>query len=138
MGRFGTYLLPMPYPEGCPVHPAYPAGHAAFIGASVTVLKAFFRESLVIPAPVVATDDGLALEPYSGPPLTVGAELNKLAANVALGRDTAGVHWRTDGVEGMNLGEAVAIGVLTDLRATYTETFGGFSLTRFDGTTIAI
>jgi hypothetical protein len=23
-----TYLLPMPYPEGCPVHPWYPAAHA--------------------------------------------------------------------------------------------------------------
>ena len=53
-------------------------------------------------------------------------------------RDTAGVHWRTDGVEGLRLGEAVAIGVLRDLKATFTETFGGFSLTRFDGVTVTI
>ncbi|MFW5435355.1 hypothetical protein, partial [Paenibacillus apiarius] len=26
---------------------------------------------------------------------TIGGELNKLAANIALGRDTAGVHWRS-------------------------------------------
>jgi hypothetical protein len=65
-------------------------------------------------------------------------ELNKLAANVALGRDTAGVHWRSDGIEGLNLGEAVAVGVLEDLRATYTEEFGGFSLTKFDGTTMTL
>jgi hypothetical protein len=64
--------------------------------------------------------------------------LNKLAANIALGRDTAGVHWRSDGIEGLKLGETVAIGLLTDLSATYTEDFGGFSLTKFDGTTIAI
>ena len=44
--------------------------------------------------------------------------LNKLAANLALGRDIAGVHWRSDGREGLKLGEAVAVGHLTDLRAT--------------------
>jgi hypothetical protein len=134
----GTYMLPMAYPEGCPTHPAYPAGHACFIGATVTILKAFFKESFVIPSPVVASADGLTLLPYSGPALTVGGELDKLAANVALGRDTAGVHWRTDGVEGLNLGEAVAIGVLEDMKATYHEAFAGFSLTKFDGTTVTI
>jgi hypothetical protein len=36
----------------------------------------------------------------------------KLASNIALGRDTAGVHWRSDGIEGLKLGEAVAIGIL--------------------------
>ena len=86
----------------------------------------------------MASPDGLSLLPYAGPGLTVGGELNKLAANIALGRDTAGVHWRTDGIEGLNLGEAVAIGVLRDVRTTLTEEFGGFSLTRFDGTTVRI
>jgi hypothetical protein len=38
----------------------------------------------------------------------------------------------------MRVGEAVAIGVMKDLRATTNERFGGFSLTRFDGTTITI
>ncbi len=36
------------------------------------------------------------------------------------------------------LGEAVAIGILTDLRATYNEDFPGFTLTRFDGSTIVV
>jgi membrane-associated phospholipid phosphatase len=135
---YGSYLLPMAYPEGAPTHPAYPAGHAAIAGACATVLKAFFDESFVIPHPVVASPDGLALAPYRGADLTVGGELNKLASNIALGRDAAGVHWRSDGVEGLKLGEAVAIGLLTDLRATYSEDFDGFSLTRFDGTRITI
>jgi hypothetical protein len=39
---YGTYLLPLAYPEGSPTHPAYPAGHAAIAGACATVLKAFF------------------------------------------------------------------------------------------------
>jgi membrane-associated phospholipid phosphatase len=134
----GTHLLPQAYPEGCPTHPAYPAGHATFAGACVTVLKAFFLESFVIPSPVEASADGLSLNPYGGGPLTVGDELNKLAANIALGRDTAGVHWRTDGIEGLLLGEAVAIAALRDLRTTLTEPFTGFSLTRFDGTTVRI
>lgn len=135
---YGSYLLPMAYPEGAPTHPAYPAGHAVIAGACTTVLKAFFHESFVIPNPVVASSDGLTLVPYKGADLTVGGELNKLASNIALGRDIAGVHWRSDGIEGLKLGEAVAIGLLTDLRATYSEDFGGFSLTRFDGTTLTI
>ena len=40
--------------------------------------------------------------------------------------------------EGMNLGEAVAIGILQDYSATYQEVFEGFSLTKFDGTKITI
>jgi len=135
---YGTYLLPMAYPEGAPTHPAYPAGHAAIAGACATVLKFFFNESFVLPNPVVASADGLALVPHREAALTVGGELNKLAANIALGRDMAGVHWRSDGVEGLKLGEAVAIGLLTDLSATYSEDFGGFSLTKFDGTAITI
>ncbi len=136
--RFGTYLLPMAYPEGCPTHAAYPAGHACIIGAGVTVLKAFFNELFIIPDPVVASSDGLSLIPYSGAPLTIGGELNKLASNISLGRDTAGVHWRSDGSEGLKLGEAVAIGILQDYKETFNEKFNGFSLTKFDGTTITI
>jgi hypothetical protein len=134
----GTYLLPMAYPEGAPLHPAYPAGYAAIAGACTTVLKAFFKESFVMPNPVVASADGLSLLPYRGPDLTVGGELHKLASNIALGRDAAGVHWRSDGIEGIKLGEAVALGILRDLRATYHEDFQGFSLTTFAGTLITI
>lgn len=65
-------------------------------------------------------------------------DVNKLASNIALGRDTAGVHWRSDAIAGMKLGEAVAIGILRDVRSTYHEDFQGFSRTTFDGTTITI
>ncbi len=136
--EYGTYLLPQAYPEGCPTHPAYPAGHAAIVGASITILKAFFKESFILPNPVIPSADGLALLPYSGPPLTVGGELNKLAANICMGRDFAGIHWRSDGTEGMKLGEDVAIGILQDYRNTYNEDFMEFSFTKFDGTAITI
>ncbi|PLS04257.1 vanadium-dependent haloperoxidase [Neobacillus cucumis] len=135
---YKSYLLPQAYAEGCPAHPSYPAGHAAFIGAIVTILKAFFNESFKIPNPVVASSDGLSLECYTGPDLTVGGELNKLAYNIALGRDAAGVHFRSDGITGLHLGEAVAIGILRDYNATYNEQFKGFCFTKFDGTPITI
>jgi membrane-associated phospholipid phosphatase len=135
--KYGTYLLPSAYPEGSPAHPAYPAGHAVFAGAGATILKAFFDPTFVIPAPVVASADGTALNPYVGT-LTVGNELNKLASNISIGRDAPGMHWRTDGVEGLHLGEAAAIALLQDMRRTCNEPFTGYTLTKFDGTTIVI
>src|SRR5262245_28678025 len=36
----------------------------------------------------------------AGASLTVGGELNKLASNIALGRNTTGLHYRSDGVPG--------------------------------------
>jgi hypothetical protein len=136
--QYGTYLLPMAYPEGSPTHPAYPAGHAAIAGACTTILKAFFSENFEIPNPVEVSNDGLSLSSYTGYPLRIGNELNKLAANISLGRDMAGVHWRSDGIQGMRLGEAVAISILRDYSQTYNENFGGFSFTKFNGTNITI
>jgi membrane-associated phospholipid phosphatase len=137
-GRTGSHLLPVAFPEGSPTHPSYGAGHATVAGACVTLLKALFDERQVIPNPVVPTPDGLALVPYVGPSLTVGGELNKLASNVATGRNIAGVHWRSDAVESMKLGEAVAIALLRDQRETYNETFSGFEFTKFDGTRVIV
>jgi hypothetical protein len=128
----------MGFVEGCPTHPAYGAGHATVAGACVTVLKAWFDEDWVIPDPVVPTPDGLSLVPYRGSDLTVGGELNKLAANVAFGRNIAGVHWRSDAWESLKLGEAVTIGILTDMKSCYNEVFEGFVLTKFDGTRITV
>ena len=134
----GSYLLPQAYPVGSPLHPSYPAAHAVTAGAGITVLKALFNESFVIPNPVTPSDDGLSLVPYTGAPLTLGGELNKLASNIALGRDAAGVHYRSDGVEGIKLGEAIAISILRDTATLYNEVFAGFSLTKYDGTPVTI
>jgi hypothetical protein len=134
----GSYLLPMAYPEGCPTHPAYPSGHACIAGAGITVLKAFFNESFEIPNPVITSSDGTSLKPYIGESLTIGGELNKLATNISIGRDTAGVHWRTDAIEGLKLGEELAISILKEYKLTYNEHFNGFTLKKFDGTTITI
>ncbi len=134
----GNAFLPMAFPEGCPTHPAYGAGHATVAGACVTILKAWFDESFVIPNPVVPDGTGQVLVPYAGDTLTVGGELNKIASNVANGRNIAGVHWRSDATESLKLGEAIAISILKDQKLCYNEQFSGFSLTKFDGTTITV
>ena len=127
----------MAYPEGSPTHPSYPAGHATVAGACATVLKAVFNEDFVIPDPVISRD-GTALESYTGDALTLGGEFNKLANNIALGRDAAGVHYRSDGVQGIYVGEQQAIALLQDYSTALNEEFGGFQFTKFDGTFITI
>ncbi|MGH8885727.1 MAG: vanadium-dependent haloperoxidase [Egibacteraceae bacterium] len=138
--QFGSSLLPQAFPEGSPMSSSYNAGHAVVAGACVTVLKWWFNESYVIPDPVVPNKAGTALVPYTGPDkdrLTVGGELNKLAANIAFGRTMGGVHWRTDNTAGMELGETVAIGILRDQKPTTNED-AALTITRFDGTTITV
>lgn len=138
--KFGSYLMPMAFPEGSPTHPAYGAGHATVAGACVTVLKAWFDEDAVIPNPVVPTADGLMLVPYTGPDanrLTVGGELNKVAANIAIGRNHAGVHWRSDYFDSVRLGERVAICILFNQRKDYNEDWS-WTFTSFDGETVKI
>lgn len=139
-GRNGTYLLPQAYPEGSPLHPSYPAGHAVIAGACVTVLKAYFDEAHVFEDPVQASADGTALEPYEGSDLTVGNELRKLASNMAIGRNWAGIHYRSDEVSGLEIGEQVAISLLSGRKECPIQgrAFDGFRLTTFDGETITV
>ena len=134
----GGAFLPMAFAEGSPTHPAYPAGHATVAGGCCTVLKAFFDEDFIIPSPVVANQTGSALDNWTGADLRLGDEINKLANNISLGRDWAGVHYRSDGVDGLLVGEQQAIGILRDYSRTYNEEFNGFTLTKFDGTRIRV
>lgn len=139
--RNGTYFLPHAFPEGCPQHPSYGQGHATVAGACSTIVKAWFDENFVIPDPVVASEDGLSLVPYTGGDagqITLGGEMNKIAANIGIGRDHAAVHWRSDYADSLPLGEAVAISILRDQRPCYNEDFPGFTFTRFDGTRITV
>jgi membrane-associated phospholipid phosphatase len=136
--RHGTWLLPQAYPEGAPSHPSYPSGHAVLAGAGVTMLKACFAESWELPNCVVPKRDGSALEPWRGAKLTVGGELDKLAENIAFGRNFGGIHWRSDAIEGLLLGEAYAIAYLQEMNIASHELFGGMTLTRFDGSRVTV
>jgi membrane-associated phospholipid phosphatase len=133
---YGSYFLPQAFPEGSPTHPAYPSGHSTVAGACATILKAFFEECTTFRDPVEATVDGLDLVPYRGDDagrITIGGELNKLAANISIARDMAGVHWRTDYTEGMRLGECVAVALLVEQANDYYEAEAYFTFTGFDG-----
>ncbi len=135
----GNHFLPMAYIEGSPTHPSYPAGHATVAGACTTVLKALFDESALISSPEEITSGGTVKQAYTGgETLTLGGEINKLASNITLARDAAGVHYRSDGIEGLITGEQQAIGLLRDYSISFNEQFAGFQLTKFDGTSIVI
>lgn len=140
--KHGTYLLPQAYPEGCPLHPSYGQGHAVIAGACVTVLKAFFAtDNVMFYDPVEASADGLSLVPYKGSDvwqMSVTNELHKLAGNIGMGRNFAGIHWRSDYDQALLLGETVAISILRDQRTTFNEKFDGFTFTKFDGSKIRV
>jgi hypothetical protein len=143
--KFGSYFLSSAYPEGCPLHPSYPQAHACVAGACATFLKAAFDGSVQFNTlrPIqIASDDGLSLIPYNESDanlMTVNGEINKLASNIGMARNFAGVHWRSDYSEGLKLGEAVAISILREQKPLYRrENFSGFAFTNFDGQTIAL
>ena len=137
-GYKNSFLLPMAFPEGSPMHPAYGAGHATVAGACVTILKAFFDTSVELPFCYQPSADGSKLEAVKlAKPLTVEGELNKIAANISIGRNWAGVHYFTDYIESLRLGEQIAITILQEQKLTYGEDFS-MTIPLFDGGTVRI
>jgi hypothetical protein len=145
-----NYLLPMAFAEGSPMHPSYGAGHATVAGACVTILKAFFdhtqKFNLTAQACKAFAPDssGEILQPVNvvdatgnQTELTVEGELNKLASNIAIGRDWAGVHYFTDYIESLRMGEQIAIGILQEQKLTYNEPFS-MTVPLFDGSALQI
>jgi hypothetical protein len=55
-----------------------------------------------------------------------------------MGRNFAGVHYRSDAVAGLNLGEKVALSVLMEEGYLYNEDFKGFVVTKFNGTKVVV
>lgn len=135
-------FLPLQYAEGSPTHPAYPAGHATISGACATILKIMFADaawSTTGLAEVQGNADGSATEPYSGADagqITIHGEIEKLAHNIALGRDYAGVHYRSDSE--LALGEKVAIQYYKDQKALFNEEIEEVTFIGFDGSSITV
>jgi len=142
-------LLPMAFAEGSPMHPSYGAGHATVAGGCVTMLKAFFNttdaDGNALPWPTdpeltpmqgVLTNDPQnpsQLEPATNiAGMTITGELNKLAANISIGRNMAGVHYYTDYYESLRMGERIATGILIEQMKQYNEPVE-FSFESFDG-----
>jgi hypothetical protein len=178
-GAGRNLLLPMAFPEGSPMHPAYGAGHATVAGGCVTMLKAFFemfekcddegkkkddgglaeecddeakkacdedgfRERILKlrgkECPVgyfVPQCDGQSLEWCTDKELTIQGELDKLAANIAIGRNMAGVHYYSDYFDSLRMGERVAVGILLEQAMTYGEPVS-MTFNSFDGDLISI
>ena len=153
-----NYLLPMAFPEGSPMHPSYAAGHATVAGACVTILKAFFDMFSGHTSNVCKTwtclkfselhkdgifepsEDGLCLNRVKGlneDQITILGELDKLAANISIGRDMAGVHYYTDYYESLRMGERVAVGILQEQMLTYRDSVK-MALQTFDGENMII
>ena len=155
-------LLPMAFPEGSPMHPSYGAGHATVAGACVTILKAFFDEDAclvrrngsvkaVTPGEVdLSNDEKVAFVPDATGStivnrgvnfvdfLRVGDELNKLAANISIARNMAGVHYYSDYIDSLRMGEEIAIGLLQEQSIMYPKDPFHVSLTSFDGKRVII
>lgn len=136
--RHASYLLPMAFPEGSPMHPSYGAGHATVAGACATILKAVFDSDAVLEKAYQLSSDGNTLEEVDLPQkLSVGGELNKLVENISIGRNWAGVHFYTDYYESIFLGEKIALGILEEQKLTFGETYS-MTLQTFDGRTVRI
>ncbi len=140
-----TYLLPMCFKDGSPAHGSYGAGHATVAGACVTVLKAYFAGSQKLKdvgiTPMMPKPNGTELTDVGVPnanDLTIGGELDKLASNIAIGRNMAGVHWRTDYSQSVLLGQRIATSVLYHQRRDYHERPWKFSYLSFGGKVVEV
>ncbi len=164
----GNFLLPMAFQEGSPMHPTYGAGHAAVAGACTTILKAFFDTGAVLginaeidkktgekncnfdkagfyrtiskPVCFEPDKDGnkLTSKDIKGCPLTLEGELNKLASNISIGRNMAGVHYFSDYYDSLRMGEEIAIGLLEEQAICYPMDDFVMNLPTFDGKNVRI
>ena len=127
--------LPLPIAEGCPMHTAWPSGHAVTAAAEAVVMMATYQDRPWPLAPIQAKPDGLSLIPASSSTLTVHGELRRFAWNKGHGRCHLGVHYRSDVTAGLMVGQAAAVRVLRQRKAEAdrlglapwgTTTFTGF------------
>ncbi len=153
-----TALLPMAFAEGSPMHPTYGAGHATVAGACVTILKAFFDTGSVfvddgsgnigfqrqisglkpVQFEVMNGGNNLDLRGAADCGLTLEGELNKLAANISIGRNMAGVHYFSDYYDSLRMGEQIALGILEEQALCYPTDEFVMAVPTFDGDVVRI
>ncbi len=140
-------LLPMAFPEGSPMHPAYGAGHATVAGGCVTMLKAFFEmfedcdsyKERCFGHAYVPNKDGSRLinDPKFKGKLTIQGELDKLAANISIGRNMAGVHYYSDYYDSLRMGERIAVSIVMEQAPSYGDAVES-TFKSFDGDYVTI
>lgn len=91
------------------------------------------RDAVPFPTAVVpdGDNDHRTLKQISAD-LTIQQELDKLAANISIGRNFAGVHYYTDYYESLRMGERLAVSILQEQMLTYREPVS-MRFTSFDG-----
>ncbi|MEL6104188.1 MAG: bromoperoxidase [Pseudomonadota bacterium] len=71
-------------------------------------------------------------------PLTLEGELNKLCANISIGRNMAGVHYFSDYYDSVRMGEQITMGILEEQALGYQTDPFVVSLPTFDGDSVRI
>jgi len=115
-------MLPGTMVDNVPLMPADGAGHAIVAGACATLLKALFATheadgqpvTLGTTAPRAVGPAGAAQNGNCPPRPLLGCELDKLAGNVALGRNLAGGFWHAETRASLRLGERLALGLVQE------------------------
>ena len=65
--------------------------------------------------------------------LSLEGELNKLAANISIGRNMAGVHYFADYYDSLRMGEEIALAILEEQALCYPTDPFVLSVPTFDG-----
>ena len=71
-------------------------------------------------------------------PQVRNCHLNKLAANISIGRNMAGVHYYSDYYDSLRMGEEIAIGILEEQSLGYPTDPFVLSVPTFDGDVVRI
>lgn len=103
-----SYLLP----AHTPAHSSAMASQAAVAGCCVTLLKALFEMFTGARSPVPLPDDTRFDLHQRTRPLTLQGELNKLAANIALGPALCAARYPSECRDDLRMGERIAVGLL--------------------------
>ena len=82
--------------------------------------------------PIEKQPKGTVLQEIESLVLTIQGELDKLAANISIGRNMAGVHYYSDYYDSLRMGERVAVGILMEQAAAYND-YTEVTFKSFDG-----
>lgn len=140
-----NHLLPSHFASSR--HPSWTHGHGTLAGACITTLKALLRleaeDGSLLPwtrPALLPSEDGTALENVdANDGLTFVSELDKLALNVAIGRNYAGQHFRTEMEASLRFGESIALKFLrSKMCLSTTDLWDPIVVDLFNGTRVRV